>query len=304
MGPSGSGKSTLMHLLAGLDKPTLRLRRRRRPGARPPRRQGPHAAAPRPARLRLPGLQPRPGPHRRGEHRRCRSRSPAASPTRSGYDTLIATVGLGDRLTHRPSELSGGQQQRVAVARALIHRPAVVFADEPTGNLDSKSSDEVLGLLRHAVDDFGQTVVMVTHDAHAASVADRIVVLSDGRDRARRRRRDHGGRPRPDEGGGVVAQGRAEGPRGPQAAHGTDRLRRRHRRRLRGGHVRLHGHDRRLVQGPVRAHARRAPTSRSQARLAVEEDFAAAADDAERHARDACSRCRASRRRSARSPTT
>ena len=90
-------------------------------------------------------------------------------------------VGLADRLTHRPAELSGGQQQRVAVARALVHRPAVVFADEPTGNLDSHSSDEVLALLRQAVDQFGQTVVMVTHDAHAASVADRIVVLSDGR---------------------------------------------------------------------------------------------------------------------------
>jgi len=102
-------------------------------------------------------------------------------PDKQWRDTLIAAVGLGDRLTHRPSELSGGQQQRVAVARALIHRPAVVFADEPTGNLDSQSSDEVLGLLRQAVDEFGQTVVMVTHDAHAASVADRIVVLSDGR---------------------------------------------------------------------------------------------------------------------------
>jgi putative ABC transport system ATP-binding protein len=87
---------------------------------------------------------------------------------------------LSDRLTHRPSELSGGQQQRVAIARALISRPAVVFADEPTGNLDSKSSSEVLGLLRRAVDDFGQTVIMVTHDAAAASVADRVVILQDG----------------------------------------------------------------------------------------------------------------------------
>jgi putative ABC transport system ATP-binding protein len=101
-------------------------------------------------------------------------------PDSEWHDTLIEAIGLGDRLTHRPSELSGGQQQRVAVARALIHRPAVVFADEPTGNLDSKSSDEVLGLLRQAVDEFGQTVVMVTHDPHAASVADRIVVLRDG----------------------------------------------------------------------------------------------------------------------------
>jgi putative ABC transport system ATP-binding protein len=93
---------------------------------------------------------------------------------------LIDTVGLRDRLTHRPAELSGGQQQRVAVARALVHRPAVVFADEPTGNLDSHASEEVLGLLRRAADELGQTVVMVTHDAEAASVADRIVVLRDG----------------------------------------------------------------------------------------------------------------------------
>jgi putative ABC transport system ATP-binding protein len=89
-------------------------------------------------------------------------------------------VDLGDRLTHRPAELSGGQQQRVAVARALVSRPAVVFADEPTGNLDSRSSEEVLGLLRTAVDEFGQSVVMVTHDPEAASYADRLVVLRDG----------------------------------------------------------------------------------------------------------------------------
>jgi putative ABC transport system ATP-binding protein len=96
------------------------------------------------------------------------------------FDTLVETVGLGDRLTHRPAELSGGQQQRVAIARALVSRPAVVFADEPTGNLDSSSSGEVLGLLRRAVDDYGQTVVMVTHDAGAAASADRVVVLRDG----------------------------------------------------------------------------------------------------------------------------
>ncbi len=101
-------------------------------------------------------------------------------PDREWLDRLVAAVDLGDRLTHRPAELSGGQQQRVAVARALVHRPAVVFADEPTGNLDSHSSEEVLGLLRQAADEFGQTVVMVTHDAQAASVADRIVVLRDG----------------------------------------------------------------------------------------------------------------------------
>ena len=93
---------------------------------------------------------------------------------------LVATVGLGDRLTHRPAELSGGQQQRVAVARALVSRPAVVFADEPTGNLDSKASDEVLGLLRRAVDDFGQTVIMVTHEQRSAAYADRVLEVADG----------------------------------------------------------------------------------------------------------------------------
>ena len=133
-------------------------------GALQPRRRGPHAAAPRQARLRLPGLQPRAGADCRGEHPLPLTLA-GRKPDKEWHDTLIEAVGLGDRLTHRPSELSGGQQQRVAVARALIHRPAVVFADEPTGNLDSKSSDEVLDLLRHAVDDFGQTVVIVTHDA-------------------------------------------------------------------------------------------------------------------------------------------
>jgi putative ABC transport system ATP-binding protein len=95
-------------------------------------------------------------------------------------DRLIDTVGLSDRRTHRPSELSGGQQQRVAITRALVTRPAVVFADEPTGNLNSKSASEVLELLRRAVDEFGQTVIMVTHDAGAAAAADRVVVLRDG----------------------------------------------------------------------------------------------------------------------------
>jgi putative ABC transport system ATP-binding protein len=179
MGPSGSGKSTLMHLLAGLDRPSsgsvvldgselatlddgglTRLRRDRLGFVFQAFNLVPVLTADENIRLPL--------------------TLAGRKPDREWYDTLIAAVGLADRLTHRPSELSGGQQQRVAVARALIHRPAVVFADEPTGNLDSKSSDEVLGLLRHAVDDFGQTVVMVTHDPHAASVADRIVVLRDG----------------------------------------------------------------------------------------------------------------------------
>ncbi len=180
MGPSGSGKSTLMHLLAGLDRPTAgsvlvddselanlddkaltRLRRDRLGFVFQAYNLVPVLTAEENILLPL--------------------TLAGKKPDREWLDKLIAAVGLGDRLDHRPSELSGGQQQRVAVARALIHRPAVVFADEPTGNLDSASSDEVLALLRQAVDEFGQTVVMVTHDAHAASVADRIVVLSDGK---------------------------------------------------------------------------------------------------------------------------
>ena len=102
------------------------------------------------------------------------------SADREWYDTVIATVGLGDRLSHRPNQLSGGQQQRVAVARALASRPRIVFADEPTGNLDSHSGAEVLELLRRSVDDHGQTVVMVTHDPVAAAYTDRVVFLADG----------------------------------------------------------------------------------------------------------------------------
>ena len=101
-------------------------------------------------------------------------------PDQEWVDQLVETVGLGDRRTHRPAELSGGQQQRVAVARALVSKPAVVFADEPTGNLDSKASEEVLKLLRQSVDSFDQTVVMVTHDPAAAAHADRLVTLRDG----------------------------------------------------------------------------------------------------------------------------
>jgi len=180
MGPSGSGKSTLMHLLAGLDRPT----------------SGTVALD----GVELTGL----GDRELTELRRDRigfifqtfNLLPVLNAEenillplsiagkrvdRDWFDRLIDTVGIRDRLTHRPAELSGGQQQRVAVARALIARPAVVFADEPSGNLDSKASGDVLALLRHAVDDFGQTVVMVTHDAHAASFADRLLVLADGR---------------------------------------------------------------------------------------------------------------------------
>jgi putative ABC transport system ATP-binding protein len=102
-------------------------------------------------------------------------------PDQEWLDTVIDTVGLRDRLGHRPSELSGGQQQRVACARALASRPTIVFADEPTGNLDSRSGAEVLGFLRRSVDEFGQTIVMVTHDPGAASYADRVLFLADGR---------------------------------------------------------------------------------------------------------------------------
>ncbi len=180
MGPSGSGKSTLMHILAGLDKPTsgtvtldgvelsgmddrrLTELRREQVGfifqtfnLLPVLSAEENIVLP----LSIAGRQ----------------------PDREWLDTLIQTVGIGDRLDHRPAELSGGQQQRVAVARALVSKPSVVFADEPSGNLDSKSSGDVLGLLRQAVDEFSQTVVMVTHDAHAASYADRLLVLADGR---------------------------------------------------------------------------------------------------------------------------
>ena len=180
MGPSGSGKSTLMHILAGLDRPTsgtVRL------GGVDLTTLDDRALT----ELRrdqigfifqtfnlLPVLN--------AEENILLPLSIAGrTPDREWFDRLIETVGIADRLSHRPAELSGGQQQRVAIARALVSRPAVVFADEPTGNLDSKASDDVLGLLRHAVDDFGQTVVMVTHDAHAASFADRLLVLADGR---------------------------------------------------------------------------------------------------------------------------
>jgi len=179
MGPSGSGKSTLMHILAGLDTPTsgsvtiagteittlgdtdLTKLRREHIGfvfqffnLLPMLNAGENVTLP----LSIAGEKPDP----------------------DWYDDLIASVGLGDRLSHRPSELSGGQQQRVAIARALVSRPTVVFADEPTGNLDSKTGGEILELLRHSVRDLGQTVVMVTHEARAAAIADRVLFLADG----------------------------------------------------------------------------------------------------------------------------
>jgi putative ABC transport system ATP-binding protein len=179
MGPSGSGKSTLMHILAGLDQPTsgevtvagveiagldddaLTKLRRDHIGfifqffnLLPMLTAAENIALP----LKLAG----------------------GRPDAEWLDGLVATVGLGDRLSHRPAELSGGQQQRVAVARALVSRPSVMFADEPTGNLDSRTGAEILGLLRDSVDTLGQTTVMVTHDAHAAAIADRVLFLADG----------------------------------------------------------------------------------------------------------------------------
>jgi len=179
MGPSGSGKSTLMHILAGLDRPTegtveiagseitrmndneLTLLRREHIGfifqffnLLPMLTAEENILLP----LSLAGEK----------------------PDKEWVDELIAKVGLDDRRTHRPSELSGGQQQRVAIARSLVTRPTVLFADEPTGNLDSTTSDEILKLLRSSVDEYGQTIVMVTHDAGAAAVADRTAFLADG----------------------------------------------------------------------------------------------------------------------------
>ena len=180
MGPSGSGKSTLLHCMAGLDKPTsgqvligdvdlttlsekdLTLLRRKSVGfvfqaynLVPTLTASENITLP----LDIAGEE----------------------PDKAWFDEVVDTVGIRDRLSHRPSELSGGQQQRVAGARALVSRPEIVFADEPTGNLDSKASQEILTFLRSAVKDHGQTIVMVTHDASAASFADRIVFLGDGR---------------------------------------------------------------------------------------------------------------------------
>ncbi len=180
MGPSGSGKSTLMHCCAALDTPTsgqiwlgdtqlgglpdkkLTLLRRRQIGfvfqsfnLVPTLTAGENVLLP----LSIAGERPDP----------------------EWYDAVIDTVNLRDRLDHRPNQLSGGQQQRVAVARALVSRPTIVFADEPTGNLDSRSGAEVLALLRSSVDDHGQTTVMVTHDPVAAAYTDRVVFLADGR---------------------------------------------------------------------------------------------------------------------------
>ena len=180
MGPSGSGKSTLMHCLAGLDsvsggqvwigdvelsalsdKNLTRLRRDAVGFVFQAFNLVPTLSALENITLPLDIA--------------------GRKPDQAWLDTVIDTVGLRDRLGHRPSELSGGQQQRVACARALASRPTIVFADEPTGNLDSRSGAEVLGFLRRSVDEFGQTIVMVTHDPGAAGYADRVLFLADGR---------------------------------------------------------------------------------------------------------------------------
>jgi putative ABC transport system ATP-binding protein len=179
MGPSGSGKSTLMHILAGLDRPTggsveiggteittlddtalTKLRRE-------------HIGFIFQFFNLLPMLTAE-------ENIVLPLTIAGEKADKAWLEELIGSVGLKDRRTHRPSELSGGQQQRVAIARALVSKPTVVFADEPTGNLDSKTGGEILELLRQAVQDAGQTTVMVTHDARSASIADRILFLADG----------------------------------------------------------------------------------------------------------------------------
>ncbi|MEU7871319.1 ABC transporter ATP-binding protein [Dactylosporangium sp. NPDC049140] len=180
MGPSGSGKSTLMHTLAGLDSVT-----RGDILIGDTRLTGMSDKALTDLRRTKVGFifqQFNLLPTLTAEENILLPLSIAgrrADP--AWYDTVIKTVGLGDRLSHRPSQLSGGQQQRVACARALVSRPEVIFADEPTGNLDSRSGAEVLSFLRNSVREFGQTIVMVTHDPNAASYADRVIFLADGR---------------------------------------------------------------------------------------------------------------------------
>ncbi len=180
MGPSGSGKSTLMHLLAALDRPTsgyvvvagTRLGELSDTEITKLRRE--HIGFVFQFFNLLPMLSA-------DENVRLPLSIAGEKPDRDWYEDLLKKVGLADRRTHRPAELSGGQQQRVAIARALVSRPTVVFADEPTGNLDSKTSGEILELMRRSVDEYGQTTVMVTHDPRAAAIADRILFLDDGR---------------------------------------------------------------------------------------------------------------------------
>ncbi len=180
MGPSGSGKSTLMHCLAGLDRVTSgqvwigdtelsQLSERQLTVLR--REQVGFVFQ---AYNLLPTLTA-------AENIELPLAIAGRRPDRGWYDRVIDAVGLRPRLGHRPAELSGGQQQRVAGARALVSKPAIIFADEPTGNLDSKSSAELLGFMRRSVDEFGQTIVMVTHDPTAAAYADHVLFLGDGR---------------------------------------------------------------------------------------------------------------------------
>lgn len=179
MGPSGSGKSTLMHILAGLDKPTTgtvavsgtEITRLKDSDLTKLRRR--HIGFVFQFFNLLPMLT--------AEENITLPLSIAGDkPDAEFFRGLIDKVGLADRLTHRPSELSGGQQQRVAIARALVSRPTVLFADEPTGNLDSATGSEILALMRDSVDSYGQTTVMVTHEPRAAAIADRILFLADG----------------------------------------------------------------------------------------------------------------------------
>ena len=180
MGPSGSGKSTLMHILAALDRPTAgyvvlagtRLGQLSDTEVTKLRRE--HIGFIFQFFNLLPMLSAE-------ENILLPLSIAGAKPDGDFYDDLIEKVGLRDRLSHRPSELSGGQQQRVAIARALVSRPTVVFADEPTGNLDSRTGGEILELLERSVADYGQTLVMVTHEARAAAIADRVLFLADGR---------------------------------------------------------------------------------------------------------------------------
>jgi putative ABC transport system ATP-binding protein len=180
MGPSGSGKSTLLHCMAGLDRLTSgnvfigevdlsKLDERRLTALRRDKVGFVFQAY-----NLIPTLTA-------AENITLPIDIAGRKANRSWYDTVIDTVGLRDRLTHRPAELSGGQQQRVAAARALVSRPEIVFADEPTGNLDSRASADLLAFMQKAVQEFGQTIVMVTHDPIAASYADRVVFLADGR---------------------------------------------------------------------------------------------------------------------------
>ncbi|MBA2641936.1 MAG: ABC transporter ATP-binding protein [Actinobacteria bacterium] len=179
MGPSGSGKSTLMHILAGLDKPTTgtvtvadtEITRLGDNDLTKLRRE--HIGFVFQFFNLLPMLTAE-------ENITLPLAIAGEKPDKEWLAKIVGDVGLGDRLSHRPAELSGGQQQRVAIARALVSRPTVLFADEPTGNLDSQTGGEILELLRRSVDEYGQTIVMVTHDARAASMAHRVLFLADG----------------------------------------------------------------------------------------------------------------------------